>query len=87
VTARRKPATRRKAAPADVTTRPLNPAEADAQNRKIDGLVNALKRITERAPSAVSDLGTGEVVSRRLAAGALEQVHGIAEQALWELAQ
>lgn len=87
MTARRKPATRRKAAPADITARPLSPAEADVLHRKMDALVNALKRITERAPAAVSDLGTGEVVSRRLAAGALEQMHGIAEQALWELAQ
>jgi uncharacterized protein YijF (DUF1287 family) len=71
----------------DGSTAPLTSEQVDVMHRKMDALVGALKRITERAPAAVSDLGTGEVVSRRLAAGALEQVHGIAEQALWELAQ
>lgn len=71
----------------DGSTSPLTSAEADVMHRKMDVLVGALKRITERAPAAVSDLGTGDVVSRRLASGSLEQIHGIAEQALWELAQ
>lgn len=86
MTTRPSTALRRKATP-DESARPLTPAESDVLQRKLDGLVSALKRITERAPAAVSDLGTGDVVSRRLASGALEQVHGIAEQALWELAQ
>lgn len=71
----------------DGTTAPLTSSEADVIHRKMDALVGALKRITERAKTAGEDLGAGDVVSRRLAAGALEHIDGIAEQALWELAQ
>ena len=86
MTTRAKPALRRKATP-DESARPLTSAESDVLQRKMDALVGALGRIVERAEAAKSDLGTGDVVSRRLASGALEHVHGIAEQALWELAQ